>query len=87
MTAPLRVAAQVRRLPRRQSLNDGVPVEVVEDGPSLPARLVSLGTRVTMRPTLAVLSHVPHLPWPVLPESCRPTAGVASCCICTAVAS
>ena len=64
MTAPLRVAAQVRRLPRRQSLNDGVPVEVVEDGPSLPARLVSLGTRVTMRPTLAVLSHVPHLPWP-----------------------
>jgi acetyl esterase/lipase len=41
-----------------------LPVEVVEDGPSLPARLVSLGTRVTMRPTLAVLSHVPHLPWP-----------------------
>jgi acetyl esterase/lipase len=64
MTAPLRVVSPVRRSPRRQSLSDGLPVEVVEDGPSLPARLVSLGTRVTMRPTLAVLSHVPHLPWP-----------------------
>jgi len=64
MTAPLRVSTPVRRQPRRHSLNDGLPVEVVEDGPSLPARLVSLGTRVTMRPTLAVLSHVPHLPWP-----------------------
>jgi acetyl esterase/lipase len=51
-------------LPRRHALSDGFPVEVVEDGPSLPARLVSLGTRMTMRPTLAVLSHVPHLPWP-----------------------
>jgi hypothetical protein len=64
MTAPLRVSTPVRRHPRRHSLNDGLPVEVLEDGPSLPARLVSLGTRVTMRPTLAVLSHVPHLPWP-----------------------
>jgi acetyl esterase/lipase len=64
MTAPLRVSSPVGRLPRRQSLNDGVPVEVVEDGPSLPARLVSLGVRMTVRPALAVLSHVPHLPWP-----------------------
>jgi acetyl esterase/lipase len=64
MSAPLRVSPSVRRLPRRHSLSDGFPVEVVEDGPSLPARLVSLGTRMTMRPTLAVLSHVPHLPWP-----------------------
>jgi acetyl esterase/lipase len=64
MSAPLRVSPSVRRPPRRHALNDGFPVEVVEDGPSLPARLVSLGTRMTMRPTLAVLSHVPHLPWP-----------------------
>ena len=64
MSAPLRVSTPVRRPPRRHALSDGFPVEVVEDGPSLPARLVSLGTRMTMRPTLAVLSHVPHLPWP-----------------------
>lgn len=64
MSAPLRVSPSVRRPPRRHALSDGVPVEVVEDGPSIPARLVSLGTRLTMRPTLAVLSHVPHLPWP-----------------------
>ena len=64
MTAPLKVSPSIRRLPRRHSLSDGVPVEVVEESPSLPARLFSLGTRMTMRPTLAVLSHVPHLPWP-----------------------
>ncbi len=64
MTAPLRVSPSVRRIPRRHPRSDGFPVEVVEDGPSIPARLVSLGTRMTMRPTLAVLSHVPHLPWP-----------------------
>lgn len=50
--------------PRRYPVSDGAPVEVVEDGPSLAARLVSVGTRVTMWPTLAVLSHVPHWPWP-----------------------
>jgi acetyl esterase/lipase len=66
MTAPSKVVplAAARRVPRRIPLSDGLPVEVVEDGPSVPARLVSLGTRLTMWPALAVLSHVPHLPWP-----------------------
>jgi acetyl esterase/lipase len=66
MTAPSKVVPLpgVRRAPRRYPLSDGIPVEVVEDGPSVPARLVSLGTRLTMWPALAVLSHVPHLPWP-----------------------
>ncbi len=66
MTAPSKVVplAAARRASRRFPLNDGLPVEVVEDGPSVPARLVSLGTRLTMWPALAVLSHVPHLPWP-----------------------
>jgi acetyl esterase/lipase len=66
MTAPSKVIplSGARRAPRRIPLSDGIPVEVVEDGPSVPARLVSLGTRLTMWPALAVLSHVPHLPWP-----------------------
>lgn len=68
MTAPSKVDQSfgplARRAPRRYPVSAGVPVEVIEDGPSLPARLVTLGTRMTMRPALAVLSHVPHLPWP-----------------------
>jgi acetyl esterase/lipase len=53
-----------RRGPRRYPVSDGAPLEVTEDGPSLPAILVALGTRLTMRPALAVLSHEPHLSWP-----------------------
>jgi acetyl esterase/lipase len=65
MTAPSKVSPAVtRRMPRRYPVSDRAPVEVVEDGPSVPARLVSLGTRLTMWPALAVLSHVPHWPWP-----------------------
>jgi acetyl esterase/lipase len=65
MTAPNKVDIATRAArPRRYPVSDGAPVELIEDGPSLPARLVSLGTRLTMWPTLAVLSHVPHLPWP-----------------------
>lgn len=66
MTAPSKVVplAGARRAARRLPLSDGVPVEVFEDGPSVPARLVSLGAKLTMWPALAVLSHVPHLPWP-----------------------
>jgi len=71
MTAPIKIQPPaVRRghtgasRPRRYPVSDGAPVEVVEDGPGLAARLVSLGARATMWPTLAVLSHVPHWPWP-----------------------
>lgn len=41
-----------------------MPVEVTESGPSLAARLVAAATKMTVRPTLAVLGNVPHLPWP-----------------------
>ena len=67
MAAPIWIPAsgpvRVTRA-RRYPVSDGAPVEVVEDGPSIQARLVSLGTRLTMWPALAVLSHVPHWPWP-----------------------
>jgi acetyl esterase/lipase len=42
----------------------GAPVEVVEDGPSIAGRLAWLGARLTIRPTLAIGSHIPLLPWP-----------------------
>ena len=71
MTAPSKLAPSTPRgvpvppsRPRRYPVSDGAPVEVIEDGPSLAARLVSIGTRATMWPALAVLSHVPHWPWP-----------------------
>jgi len=37
---------------------------VVEDGPSLAGRLASLAATLTIKPALAIGSHVPHLPWP-----------------------
>ena len=46
------------------SVGDGAPVEVVEDGPSIAGRLAWVAARVTIRPTLAIISHIPHLPWP-----------------------
>ena len=48
----------------RFAVIDDAPVEVIESGPSIAARLVSLASRLTIRPTLAVCSRVPHLPWP-----------------------
>lgn len=57
-----RVRSEYRR--PRFAAGDGLPVEVVESGPSLPARVVSLATRLTIRPALAIGCRVPHLPWP-----------------------
>lgn len=54
-----------RALPaRRLPISDGLPVEVVETGPSVPARLVNLASWLTIRPALAVGSYVPRFPWP-----------------------
>ncbi len=70
MTAPSKLSRASGRPrpapppPRRYPVSDAAPTEVIEDGPSLAARLVSLGARATMWPALAVLSHVPHWPWP-----------------------
>src|SRR6478609_1567986 len=50
--------------PRKFPVSDGVPVEVVEDGPSLAGRLVTLAALLTIRPTLAIGSYAPRVPWP-----------------------
>ncbi|WP_118915589.1 alpha/beta hydrolase [Mycobacterium shigaense] len=49
---------------RKYASSDGAPVEVLESGPSVAARVASLAARVTLRPILAVGSNAPTLPWP-----------------------
>jgi acetyl esterase/lipase len=72
MTAPSKVSRASHagvsparsRKPRKFPVSDGAPVEVVEDGPSLAGRLVALAALVTIRPSLAIGSYAPRLPWP-----------------------
>ncbi|WP_199255289.1 alpha/beta hydrolase [Mycolicibacterium mengxianglii] len=72
MTAPSKVSGEPRtqigvggaRRNRKFPVSDGAPVEIVETSTSLRGRLVSLSARMTVRPVLAVCSHVPNLPWP-----------------------
>ena len=72
MTAPSKVSGAPRNAvrardvlrARRFPVSDGVPVEVVESGPSLPGMVASLACRLTIRPALAVCSYIPHLPLP-----------------------
>jgi acetyl esterase/lipase len=99
MTAPSKVSGSPR--PRisavsaakalRYPVSDGAPVEVIEDGPSIAARLAWLGTRLTIRPTLAIGSHFAFLPWPwglvdfasralmPIPGTVRATIGLPHC--------
>lgn len=49
---------------RKFAISDGAPVEVVESGPSVPARVATLASRLTIRPLLAAASHAPNAPWP-----------------------
>ena len=72
MTAPSKVSrashagvstARLRK-PRNFSVSDGAPVEVIEDGPSIAGRLTALAALLTIRPTLAIGSYAPRLPWP-----------------------
>ena len=66
MTAPSKVSGsprdgirprdvlKARRLEaRRFAISDGAPVEVVESGPSIAARVATLASRLTIRPVLA----------------------------------
>lgn len=54
-----------RRLRAHSSaFSNGAHVEVVESGPSVAARMVTLASRLTVRPVLAAVSYVPHLPFP-----------------------
>jgi acetyl esterase/lipase len=72
MTAPSKVARASRagvipaksHKPRKFPVSDGAPVEVVEDGPSLAGRVTALAALLTIRPTLAIGSYAPKLPWP-----------------------
>lgn len=57
---PARRVLPARRLPA----SDGIPVEVVETGPSAPARLLWMASRLTIRPALAFGSCIPRFPWP-----------------------
>ncbi|WP_375487793.1 alpha/beta hydrolase fold domain-containing protein [uncultured Mycobacterium sp.] len=88
MTAPSKIAGTSRedrpavvlretlrspQFPRHRPISDGVPVEVIETGPSLPARVLSLASRLTIRPALAFGSRVPRMPWPfgLIDFACR----------------
>src|ERR1700751_122925 len=77
MTAPSKVSGSPRNAVRphevlkarrvagrRFPISDGAPVEVLESGPSVAARVANLASRLTIRPVLAVGSYVPNLPWP-----------------------
>ncbi len=44
--------------------NGGTPVQLVESGPSAPARIASLASRLTIRPVVAISSHALHVSWP-----------------------
>jgi acetyl esterase/lipase len=99
MTAPSKVSGSPRSRLRaagalkagRYPVCDGTPVEVIEDGPSIAGRLACLGARLTIRPTLALGSHLAHLPWPYgmvdfasqaltpIPGSVRATIGLPHC--------
>ncbi len=99
MTAPSKVSGPPRagisaartHKPRRFPVSDGAPVQVVEDGPSVAGRLAALAALLTIRPTLAIGSYAPRLPWPwglvdlvsrVLrpaPGTVRATIGLTNC--------
>jgi acetyl esterase/lipase len=77
MTAPSKVSGSPRNTvrphevlkrrrveARRFAISDGAPVEVLESGPSVAARVANVASRLTIRPVLSVGSHVPNLPWP-----------------------
>ncbi|MBJ7466047.1 MAG: alpha/beta hydrolase [Mycolicibacterium sp.] len=72
MTAPSKVSGSPHaaisparaRQSRRFPVGDWRPVEVVEDGASIAGRIAGLVAMMTIRPTLAIGSHIPKLPWP-----------------------
>jgi acetyl esterase/lipase len=88
MTAPSKVNSAPRagisaakgHKPRKFPVSDGAPLEIVEDGPSLAGRLIALAAMLTIRPTLAIGSYAPRIPWPfgLVDVACRvlkPSAG------------
>src|SRR6201996_3353250 len=77
MTAPSKVSGSPRRArcahdvlkarrveSRKFAISDGAPVEVLESGPSVAARVATLASRLTIRPVLAGGSNAPTVPRP-----------------------
>lgn len=72
MTAPNKVSGSLRSAknagrpsrPRKYPVSDGAPLEIVEDGPSFAGRVLGLCAMATIKPTLAIGSYAPHVPWP-----------------------
>lgn len=71
MTAPSKVPSSghaalraTRAKARRFPVSDGAPVEVIEDGPTVAARVMALAATLTIKPTLAIGSLAPRMPWP-----------------------
>lgn len=58
------IGAVRARKQRRFPVSDGAPLEIVEDGPSIAGRLMSLAVTLTIKPTLALGSYAPKAPWP-----------------------
>src|SRR4051794_15705719 len=99
MTAPSKVSNSLgvgispgrAHRPRRFPVSDGAPIEIVEDGASVAARLFALAAMLTIKPTLTIGSLAPKLPWPwglvdfacrVLrpaPGTVRATIGLPNC--------
>jgi acetyl esterase/lipase len=81
MTAPSKVSGSPRTpirardalRARRFQSNDGMPVEVVESGPSLPGMMAALACKLTIRPALGVVSYIPFVPFPfgIIDFACR----------------
>ena len=81
MTAPSKVSGSPRHpvrardvlRARRFPASDGVPVEVVESGPSIAGMAASLACRLSIRPALGVAGNFPHIPFPfgILDFACR----------------
>lgn len=65
MTALSTASAYPRVVRTRDVLGArGRPVEVVESGPSLSGMVAALVCKLTIRPALGVVSHIPHVPFP-----------------------
>jgi acetyl esterase/lipase len=78
MTAPCRTSDSPRReslrsreilkarksAVQRLALNGGAPVQLVESGPSAPARIASIASRLTIRPVVAISSRALQVSWP-----------------------
>jgi acetyl esterase/lipase len=64
VSSPRRAHIGAARALKARRYRGGAPAEVVEDGPGIAGRLAWLSARLTIRPTLAIGSHIPLLPWP-----------------------